>query len=68
MPVAVEVKRAAGHIFPLRMAEIDVNIIPDIAAKREVDGESRVLHADVDIRSFEDQPHDPEFCAARWYP
>ena len=35
------------------------------AAKREIDSKSRVLHAHVDRRSSEDQPHDPEFRAAR---
>jgi len=47
------------------VAKIDFDVITDIAAKCKIDGKSRVLHADVDAGSSEDQPHDSKFRAAR---
>ena len=49
--IAVEFQRSAGRVAPFRMAKIDVDVITDIAAKRKIDGKSRVLHADVDAGS-----------------
>ena len=65
LQIAIELERSAGHIAPFRVAKIDFDVITDIAAKREIYIKSRVFHADVDRRSFKDQPHDPEFRAAR---
>ncbi len=63
--IAIELQHSAGHVAPFRVAKIDFDVITDIAAKRKIDGKSRVLHADVDAGSFEDQPHDSKFRAAR---
>src|SRR3982074_1277700 len=62
--IAIELQRSAGSVAPCRMAKIDFDVITDIAAKRKIDSKSRILHADVDTRSSEDQPHDSEFGAA----
>jgi hypothetical protein len=48
-----------------RFAKIDFDVITDIAAKRKIYSKSGILHADINIRSFEDQPHDSEFGAGR---
>src|SRR5258708_38689405 len=63
--VAIELQRSAGHVAPFRVAKIDFDVITYIAAKRKIDGKSRILHADVDAGSCEDQPHDSKFRAAR---
>ena len=63
--IAIELQRSSGRVAPFRLAKIDFDVITDIAAKREIDGKSRVPRAHVDRRSSEDQPHDPEFRAAR---
>ena len=63
--IAIELQRSSGRVAPFRLAKIDFDVITDIAAKREIDSKSRVLHADVDAGSSEDQPHDSKFRAAR---
>src|SRR5258705_10294717 len=65
LQIAIELQRSAGHVAPISVAKIDFDVITDIAAKCKIDGKSRVLHADVDAGSFEDQPHDSKFRAAR---
>ena len=65
LQIAIELQRSAGRVAPFRMAKIDIDVITDIAAERKIDGKSRILHADVDARSSEDQPHDSKFRAAR---
>ena len=65
LQIAIELQRSAGHVAPFRVAKIDFDVIKDIAAKCKIDGKSRVLHADVDAGSSEDQPHDSKFRAAR---
>jgi len=64
LQIAIELQRSAGHVAPFRVAKIDFDVITDIAAKRKIDGKSRILHADVDAGSSEDQPHDSKFRAA----
>ena len=63
--IAIELQCSFGRVVPFSLAKIDFDVITDIAAKREIDIKSRVFHADVDRRSSKDQPHDPEFRAAR---
>ena len=65
LQIAIELQRSAGHVAPFRVAKIDIDVITDIAAKRKIDGKSRILHADVDAGSSEDQPHVSKFRAAR---
>ena len=65
LQIAIELQRSAGHVAPFRVAKIDFDVITYIAAKRKIDGKSRILHADVDAGSSEDQPHDSKFRAAR---
>ena len=65
MQIAIKLQRSAGHVAPIRVAKIDFDVITDIAAKCKIDGKSRILHADVDAGSSEDQPHVSKFRAAR---
>jgi NAD(P)-dependent dehydrogenase (short-subunit alcohol dehydrogenase family) len=65
LQIAIELQRSAGRVAPFGMAKIDFDVITDIAAKCKIDGKPRVLHADIDAGSAEDQPHDSEFRAAR---
>ena len=65
LQIAVEFQRSAGRVAPFRMAKIDFDVVTDIAPKRKIYSKSGILHADIDIRSFEDQPHDSEFSAGR---
>src|SRR6202790_3936732 len=65
LQIAIELQRSAGRGALFGMAKIDFDVITDIAAKCKIDGKPRVLHADIDAGSAEDQPHDSEFRAAR---
>src|SRR5260221_14088461 len=47
------------------MAEVDRDVVTDIAPKCEVDGESGVFDTHTRARAFEPQPHDAEFRPAR---
>src|SRR3984893_12938392 len=63
--IAIELQCSSGRVAPFRLSKIDLDVITDITAKREIAIKSRFFHADVDGRSSKDQPHDPEFRAAR---
>src|SRR5258706_15559052 len=47
------------------MAEIDRDVIANIAPKYHTHGKSRVLKADIRARPLEPEPHDPELRPAR---
>ena len=43
LQIAIELQRSAGRVAPFRVAKIDFDVITDIAAKRKIDGKSRVV-------------------------
>ena len=49
------------------MAEIDGDVISDVAPNDKIYGKSRILDADVYAGAFEHEPHDAELCTARWH-
>jgi len=47
------------------MAEIDGDVIGDVAPNDRICGNSRILDADVYAGAFKHEPHDAEYCTAR---
>src|SRR5215470_11183005 len=53
--VAFDGQRLAGEITPAGVAEINGDEISDPAAHHQIDGEARILHADIGTRTLENE-------------